>query len=236
VSKRIHFPLWFACGLPVLLWVYTYVEKINSVFNGPEVYREHGLVENATNLFLLAAIVLFLVCLKKAELLWEKLWLLILAVGAIYFLGEEISWGYHLLGYDVNEEWMALNDQKEPNFHNLTGAWEIVFDKLPRQLLSVGVVLGGLLGVYADRRESWPNRPFLRRLIPPGDTLFVAAAANLVSLPERIGEHLFAEIPRWLVLGNASGELKECFLALFILLYAYGLFRSMSPSVENRKR
>jgi len=167
VSKRIHFPLWFACGLPVLLWVYTYVEKINSVFNGPEVYREHGLVENATNLFLLAAIVLFLVCLKKAELLWEKLWLLILAAGAIYFLGEEISWGYHLLGYDVNEEWMALNDQKEPNFHNLTGAWELVFDKLPRQLLSVGVVLGGLLGVYADRRESWPNRPFLRRLIPP---------------------------------------------------------------------
>lgn len=111
---------------------------------------------------------LFLVCLKKAECFWEKLWLLILAAGAVYFLGEEISWGYHLLGYDVNEEWMALNDQKEPNFHNLTGAWEIVFDKLPRQLLSVGVVLGGLLGAYADRRESWPNRPFLRRLIPPG--------------------------------------------------------------------
>jgi len=37
-------------------------------------------------------------------LLWEKLWLLILATGAIYFLGEEISWGYHLFGFDVNEE------------------------------------------------------------------------------------------------------------------------------------
>jgi hypothetical protein len=140
-----------------------------------------------------------------------------------------------LFGFDVNEEWMALNDQKEPNLHNLKGIWEILFDKLPRQLLSIGVVIGGLLGLYADRRGSWPKERWLRRLIPSGDILFVAVAANVVSLPERIGEHLFAEMPKWLVLGNASGELKECLLALFILLYAYGLFRSFSPSSKGGK-
>lgn len=138
------------------------------MFEGTGRYREHGLIENATNLLLLAAIILFLLCQKKAELLWEKLWLLILAAGAIYFLGEEISWGYHLFGFDVNEEWMALNDQKEPNLHNLRGIWEILFDKLPRQLLLIGAEIGGLLGVYADRRGAWPGNSSLRRLIPPG--------------------------------------------------------------------
>jgi len=233
MKKRIPLSPWLLYVTPVVLWVYTYVEKMNSGFDGVGVYREHGLIENATNLLLLAAIILFLLCLKKAELLWEKFWLLMLAAGAIYFLGEEISWGYHLFGYEVNEEWMGLNDQKEPNLHNLKGIWEILFDKLPRQLLSIGVVLGGLLGVYADRRRSWPNNSSVRRLIPAGDTLFVAIAANSVSVPERIGEHLLAEMPKWLVLGNASGELKECLLALFILFYAYGLLRSFSTSSRN---
>ena len=42
-------------------------------------------------------------------------------------------------------------------------------------------------------------------------------------------------MPKSLVLVNASGELKECLLALFILLYAYRLFLRFSPSFKGRK-
>ncbi len=70
--------------------------------------------------------------------------------------------------------------------HNLTGTFEILFDKLPRQLLSIGVIIGGLLGVFADRRKDWPKNALMRRLIPSGNTLFVAVVANVVSVPERM--------------------------------------------------
>ncbi|OPY14808.1 MAG: hypothetical protein A4E66_00287 [Syntrophus sp. PtaB.Bin001] len=233
MKKRIHFPLWIVYGIPVFLWAYTYFYHIYNISNGLQVYREYGFIENVTDVMLLIAIILFLVCLKKVELFWEKLWLLVLAAGAIYFLGEEISWGYHLFHYHVSDEWVQLNCQKEPNLHNLPGIYGILFDKLPRQLLSIGVIIGGILGVIADRRDSWPNNILFRRLIPSGETLFVAVAASVVTVPEKILEHIWAETPKWFILGNAGGELKEGFLAFFIMLYAYGLFRIFSHSSGN---
>lgn len=226
MKKRIHIPVWLVYGLPVFLWVYTYFDHVNSIITGTNVYREYGLIENATAIMLFIAMIFFLLCLKKATSVLEKVWLLILTVGAFYFLGEEICWGYHFFHYDVSDQWIKLNEQKEPNLHNLTGTWGIIFDRLPRQLVAIGVIIGGLLGVLADRRGSWPQNNLLRRLIPAGDTLFVAVLASVVSIPEKILTHTLAEPPKWTLLGNDSGELKECLLALFIMLYAYGLFRS----------
>lgn len=226
MKKRIHIPTWLVYGVPIVLLVHTYCEHIYSLSSGVRIYREYGLVENATAFMLFVAIILSLLCLKKAISLWEKVWLLIIAVGSFYFLGEEISWGYHFFHYDIGDQWIGLNDQKEPNLHNLTGTWEIIFDKLPRQLLSVGVIIGGLMGVFADRLDSLRKNRLLRRLTPSGDTLFVGVLANVVSVPEKILTYILAYPPKWLVLGNASGELKECLLALFIMLYPYGILRS----------
>lgn len=230
MKKRIHFPVWLIYGITVFLWIYTYLEHVNSMADGGRVYREYGLIENVTALMLFAAIMLFLLCLKKTEWLVEKVWMLILTAGAIYFLGEEISWGYHFFHYNVDVNLAVLNDQQEPNLHNLTGIYEILFDKLPRQLLSICIVIGGLLGLIADRRDSWPQSASLRRMIPSGDTFFVAVVANVVSVPEKIGDHILSETPQWLMLGNASGELKECLLAFFILLYAYGVLSSFKTN------
>ena len=228
MRKRVYLTPWSIYGLTIFLWVYTCFAHVHSIDGGGRVYREYGLIENATALMLLGAVFLFLVCLKKAETPWEKGWLLILAVGAIYFLGEEISWGYHFFHYDIDADLVALNDQQEPNLHNLTGTFEILFDKLPRQLLSIGIVIGGVLGCVADRKPSWPKNASVCRLIPSGNTLFIAVVANIVSVPEKIADHVFSETPQWLMLGNDSGELKECLIAFFILLYAYGLYRHFS--------
>jgi hypothetical protein len=235
MKKSIHSPAWLVYGVTVALWIYTYVDHMNSFSNGVQVNREYGLIENVTALLLFMAIIFFLLCLKKSQSLGEKMWLLILIVGSVYFLGEEISWGYHYFHYDVSDTWMGVNDQGEPNLHNLKGPWEIIFKNLPRQLLSIGVIIGGLLGIIADRKESWPKNISLRLLIPSGDTLFVAIIANVVSAPEKIFTHILtkAKTPHWLLLGNDAGELKECLLALFIMLYAYKIFRNLKISSDQ---
>ncbi len=80
---------------PLFLWVCTYIDNMGLTPVGMQTYREFGLVENATALLLFVAIIFFLLCLKKAKPFWVRLRIVILAVGSIYFLGEEISWGYH---------------------------------------------------------------------------------------------------------------------------------------------
>jgi hypothetical protein len=235
MTKSIHSPAWLVYGVTVALWIYTYIDHMNSLSSGAPVNREYGLIENATAFFLFLAIIFFILCLKKSQSLGEKMWLLILIVGSVYFLGEEISWGYHYFHYDVSDTWMGVNDQGEPNLHNLKGPWEIIFKNLPRQLLSIGVIIGGLLGIIADRKASWPKNISLRLLIPSGDTLFVAIIANVVSAPEKIFTHILtkAKTPHWLLLGNDAGELKECLLALFIMLYAYKIFRNLKISSDQ---
>jgi hypothetical protein len=235
MTKSIHSPAWLVYGVTVALWIYTYIDHMNSLSSGAPVNREYGLIENATAFFLFLAIIFFILCLKKSQSLGEKMWLLILIVGSVYFLGEEISWGYHFFHYDVGEKWSSVNEQKEPNLHNLGAIWGIIFKELPRQLVSIAVVIGGLLGVVADRTESWPKNTSLRQLIPSGDTLFVAIIANVVSAPEKIFTHILtkAQTPKWLLLGNDAGELKECLLALFIMLYAYKFFRNLNISSDD---
>lgn len=218
MKNQVRFSPWLVYGITIFLWVYTYFAHVNSMGDGARVYREYGLIENVTALMLLGAVILFLVSLKKTETLWEKGWMVILAVGSIYFLGEEISWGYHFFHYDIDANLAVLNDQREPNLHNLKGTLEILFDKLPRQILSIGIVIGGVLGVITGRKPSWPKNESVRRLIPSGKTLFVAVVANIVSVPEKIADHVFSETPQCLMLGNDSGELKECLIAFFILL------------------
>lgn len=225
---RYRFPTALVVGLPVALWIYTYIEHAVVLSSALPIYREYRLIENITVIILLVAVISLVVSFQQAPALGEKIWLALLSAGAVYFLGEEISWGYHIIPHSTAPRVPGLNDQGEPNLHNLGGMWEIVFDKLPRQLLSLGVIIGALLGLRAEQGTGWPRSPRLRRLLPAGNTLFVAILASIVSVPEKIGEHVMAAPPEWLILGTNAGELKECLLALFIAFYAYGLRRNLS--------
>ena len=227
-AERYRLPTVLVVGMPLLLWIYTYIENAVALYTELPVYREYRLIENMTVVILLVAVISLVFSFKQAALIREKIWLALLSAGAVYFLGEEISWGYHIIPHSTAPRVPGLNDQGEPNLHNLGGIWELVFDKLPRQCLSVGVIIGALLGIRAERWPGWPRSLRLRRLLPAGNTLYVAILASIVSVPEKILEHLMAAPPEWLILGNNAGELKECLLALFIAFYAYGLRRNLS--------
>lgn len=89
-----------------------------------ELLREDGPIEQATaSLFLLASFTFFL-----TWRLWSHqptrrtdrpIYILVLAALMFICMGEEISWGQRLFGWETPQEWKAQNAQAETNLHNL---------------------------------------------------------------------------------------------------------------------
>ena len=181
-----------------------------SVFKG-----EAGIIENMTVLFLVVAIGFCVASLSRAKRLalsgFLKTWLFILIMGAAYFALEEISYGQHMFGWGTAETWKELNDQDETNLHNVHS----LFDQVPRALLSLGILIGGvLMPLYRHFRDikldessrfywQWPTMDcitvgLLVILIRPILKVFETDAIN-------------------------TGETKENLIALFILLYCVSI-------------
>jgi len=177
--------------------------------------RESGIIENTTVLFLVIAIGFCVASISRTSRLalsgFLKSWLFILIVGAAYFALEEVSYGQHLFGWETAEPWKELNDQGETNLHNVHS----LFDQVPRALLSLGILIGGvLLPLYRHFRDikldessrfywQWPTLDcitvgLLVVLIRPILTVFETDAIN-------------------------TGETKENLIALFIMLYCISI-------------
>jgi len=185
--------------------------------------RESGIIENTTVLFLVVAIGFCVASLSRTNRLalpgFLKAWLFILILGAAYFALEEISYGQHMFGWGTAETWKELNDQDETNLHNV----HPLFDQVPRALLSLGILVGGvLLPLYRHFRDikldessrfywQWPTLDcitvgLLVVLIRPILTVFETDAIN-------------------------TGETKENLIALFIMLYCISIHSRLRQKV-----
>jgi hypothetical protein len=94
---------------------------------------------------------------------WIGLLYLLLALGAFFVAGEEISWGQRVFGFGTPETLDAINHQGEANVHNI---------RWVQMLFSYVVLFGGMYGTLAPliATRLWGARPrsalsFL--LIPP---------------------------------------------------------------------
>ncbi|MBK9715311.1 MAG: hypothetical protein IPO81_29080 [Kouleothrix sp.] len=87
---------------------------------------------------------------------------LLLAAGALFVAGEEISWGQRIFGWGTPETLDAINHQGETNVHNI---------RLVQRLFGFVVLAGGLYGIAAPLyRLTRPrsDRPsFAWLLVPP---------------------------------------------------------------------
>lgn len=99
-ARDLPLPLW--AGLPIL----SVCTALLSPLLGWELWRkwiayESGLWENATVVFLVVTVVLSgAVFLRRRALPRGFGWMMLaLALGALYFAGEEASWGQHWLGF-----------------------------------------------------------------------------------------------------------------------------------------
>lgn len=190
-------------------------------------FGESGLVEWLTVVFLAVAIFYTLAALRaRPRAGWFTAYLAVFALGAVYFAGEELSWGQHVFGWSTPEGWADFNDQGETNLHN---SWPL-FDQAPRLALSLAALIGGIgVPLYRRRRGIAPPPPGCwAGLWPTMVCLPVAALALGVSVFDDIVETL-GIAPRWLDV--SAGELKECLLALFIMIYIASLRRRLPAAV-----
>lgn len=173
-------------------------------------YVENGFLEDLQALVAFAAAGVGLACLrhcKEDKQLFA--WVLIAVLGSLYIGLEEISYGQHLLKWDTPELWAQLNDQNETNLHN-TSHW---LDQKPRQLLTVGVIVG------------WILMPLLRKykpkLLPERFAIFYPEAAlfwiSTWVILSRLAKTLHKE--GIVTLYDRAAEVNEFYVYYFVLLY-----------------
>ena len=227
-------PAWLWLGVPPAM----VAAQVAAKAVGHDFYRrwmrsETGIVEILTVLFALGAVVaaVRLHSLRR-RVAWPRFgaFALVMAAGCLFFAGEEASWGQHWLGFAPPEAIAARNDQGEFNLHN-DPVFEKVLDQLPRSLLTLAALVGGVLAPLARRRRGAAAAPDFSTPGPGGWIwpTFVCFPAALfvvtVSLPEKLFEALGREVPYLLEI--SAGETKELCLALFLMLYLVTLARHL---------
>ncbi len=216
--------LWFP---PILLLIIVPLKLF-----APDLYAlwidgELGLIELSTPVISIIGAVIGVQIIRTSSPLLShrvRIWVLLTTLGCVYFAGEELSWGQHLVGWATPEYLEAINDQEETNLHNIS-SW---FDQKPRLLLELWVLIGGVV---------WPLYRLSKRspltvtngegfwLWPTAEVLPTALLAIFVRLPERI-KTLF-EIEQ-LPLELRFSEPQEYYFALFLLIYLASIRRRLA--------
>ena len=131
-------------------------------------------------------------------------------LACLYIAGEEMSWGQHLFHWTTPAYWAELNRQQETNLHNMYD----IFDKTPRNLLTLGIVIGGLIVPLICAL-----RPQLRAM---RWSLFLPPAALVPTALMAVGFLLIGDLQK-LGIGKAlmqrPSEVMELYLYLFLLFY-----------------
>ena len=222
--------LWFP---PLMLIVAVSFYLLDRPFYQRWIDGELGLIELATVVVLAPGVVLGALIWRRREQLpdWRlRLWMPLVALGCLYFAGEELSWGQHLLGWQTPEPMQAINDQQETNIHNIS-SW---FDQKPRTLLELWVLVGGIVlplwtslrGVSYFRNDwrywFWPSRVCLP----------TAVLAILIRIPERF--HDWFDMPRPPPLDMRVSELQEYYFGLFLSLYLVSVYARIKETGNRR--
>ncbi len=196
------------------------------------VHDETGAMELLTVAFLLPVVVIGVLLAWRGRRL-PKLtrgWFALLALGAFYFMGEEASWGQHILGFEPPAAVADKNLQGEFNIHNADAWYHDLFNEIPRTVAGACCIVGAgvLPWLVRDKRRD-PDAP--RRswfwMIPTVALVVPGVVAFTINLPEKLIEDAaFAQEGRWAhyAFVAAADEAKEYFIALAMLLYAGSAF------------
>lgn len=152
--------------VPVNVWAHLSGDSDSWIF-GSETF-DGGIVETLTVIFYALAIGQALRLFLRADTLFgpqsARLWRLILGLGLAGFvvmIGEELSWGQHLLGFRTPAELATLNLQGEANIHNLISprVYDMVY-----QTLGWTLILAPALATVWRSAPSTSVTTFLRGL------------------------------------------------------------------------
>ena len=209
----------------------------------PAFYRDvvqqegFGILELAHVALPLAVAALALLALRTAYIRLDPLrvaWCVLLALGAIYWAGEEASWGQHFFGWSTPDGWVGVNDQQETNLHNTSH----LLDQLPRAILRIGIIVAGLIGPWLIlHRPRWQPQRFLFAAVPLAGVPL--AALVLAMEPLFVFKQGFENLFDTTVVGVRVGEIDELYVAWYLVLYALVLYRramGTSPFARHADR
>jgi hypothetical protein len=205
---------WWWLGIPLALTIFLIVTYAIS----PDWYVKwilpegYGFLELLHFFMPLAGFIIGLRLLMRPYVRSRRLVLtltILFTLACLYMAGEEQSWGQHFFHWQTPDAWSEFNRQNETNLHNTLQ----VFDKTPRLLVEIGIVVGGLLipvlAVFIPSIRS--NR---YSLFFPAAALIPAALGavffKIASFMSNAGLSVFVARP---------SEAAETFYYLFILLY-----------------
>lgn len=213
--------LWWWLALPILIAIgLTGSYALNPEFYNTRILPEgYGALELAQFFVALAAMILagrllFRPVVRQNRLLF--IFCLLSTLACLYIAGEEHSWGQHFFHWETPDYWSQINRQQETNLHNTLH----LFDKKPRLLLELGVLIGGVLIPIAARFR--PHIRYMRwSLYFPASAMMPTALCALLfkitdSLQDAFGVYPLAARP---------SESIELYLYLFILFYLVVLTR-----------
>jgi hypothetical protein len=136
---------------------------------------------------------------------WLGAWIALAGLCCFYVVGEEISWGQHILKWNTPEYWAAINDQNETNFHN-TSSW---LDQKPRLILLIGIITGGLLIPLAQRFKPGLLPARFTAIYPPAQSMLIALLVIATQLVDLLPVKIF----------ERPSEVQELYMFYFVLLY-----------------
>ena len=236
--------------IPVSLWLVLPLSLVPlqmlAKAMGEEFYRrtmrgELGLIENLTVLSLAVAVGCALVLFRRRSQVECKqfgLFALVMAMGCFFFAGEEASWGQHWFDFTPPDAIAERNEQGEFNLHN-DPFLETVLDQLPRLLLTIAALVGGVIAPLVRRRRGLGPARFDGAQIwgwiwPTIVCLPAALVAIAVSLPKKIFRLLDREQPYYFDI--SPGETKELGLALFLMLYLLTMLLQLGTSARETQK
>lgn len=225
-THRNFLPRWlWLVAAPSLLPLLYLVRWLDLDFYLRWMEGERGLIENLGPLFLLPAVFCGFALWRLRRVFpsaWIALWFLLHGAGALYFAGEEISWGQHFFDWETPQTIGALNDQNETNLHNMS-SW---LDQKPRIALWVWAVTGGFftplliaMGIVPMRGpESWRYW-----VLPPAACMPAGLLVGCVRLPEYLSFYMGMAPP--FPFDIRASELQELFIAQFLCFYLVSVYR-----------
>lgn len=216
--------VWFWLGLPLILYFGLYALRAltSQHFYDQYILHELGFTEQATLATLIVTLLVGLLVLARTARLGEPKLLIFYTLfwlGCFYFAGEEASWGQHLLGWHTPAEWDTINNQDETNLHNLSGLAGSLLDQLPRNLLGVAALIGGVIIplVRRARNRHYHNGSFAWWIMPSPICIPAALIAALGTVPQKISKAVAGDVV-W-PMNIDAGEVKELMIAAFLLIY-----------------
>jgi len=246
-------PRWLWIGLPVgvvafLLLAPLLIEPMGYDRWDRFLQSERGVLELATLALLAPSVVASAWLLIRRRKFLPRPMGVFVALGglaALFFLGEEASWGQHLFGFEPPASIAENNLQREFNIHNVEAEWRDLFNNVPRQLMFVASLVGGIILPLVLRPGlDRPGRAgsFWSWLIPTRVIVPAGVFAVLSTVPEKIykGFDLQRVFPEGGYVESAlvvhGGESKELAYAMVIFIYFASLAVRAPRSREEAAR